>query len=46
MKLQQLLEQKNALEKEIETTIKQERMFAISQVQGLMEDYRLSTAIQ
>lgn len=40
--LQQLLEQKAALEKQIQTTRTQERVFAISQVKGLMEDHGLT----
>jgi DNA-binding protein H-NS len=42
MTLQELLEQKAALEKQIQATRTQERVFAISQVKGLMEDHGLT----
>lgn len=42
MTLQELLEQKAALDKQIETTRIQERVFAISQVKGLMADHGLT----
>ncbi len=42
--LQQLLEQKAALDKEIEATLKHERSGAISQVKTLMEQHGLTVA--
>lgn len=42
--LSQLLEQKAALDKQIETTLKQERAGAIAQVKTLMEQHGLTVA--
>ncbi len=42
--LQQLLEQKAALDKQIETTLKQERSGVISQIKSLMEHHGLTVA--
>ena len=42
--LQELLNQKEALDKQIETTRKQERADAIAKVQALMAEYGLSIA--
>ena len=42
--LQQLLEQKAALDKQIENTLRQERSGAISQVKALMEQHGLTIA--
>lgn len=42
--LQELLDQKAALEKEIETTRRQERAEAINKVRALMSEYGLTAA--